>query len=252
MNEKGTYLSLDEIFDTRIGLLGLINPDKAAEVLLDNSYYDRKSEMEIVEKFGLSRLQWDSRYKKRDNRVLANSYISRCLHFVHLYQSETKAIQQLDYSSPIFHVTVNTFPYQLEGDFLDALKEEIMEKIPLTNKLTFVHQDMKEVDMHQLDKDYKLVIMYDYGNWMKHHVHLLSGPGVPLMELVVPKLLHEDFYSKLDDPVMLKLVQEGQLDPFELVEGASSLFWRISYQEVDMFNIALPRSTNDSQIQTRR
>ena len=243
-NEKGLFLSLDEIFDTRMGLIGLINPEVASQLLLTNQYYDRKGDIEFIEKLGLTRLQWDQRYAQRDNMVLANSFMTRCIHFIQFYQSEMKAQYKLERHSAIFNVTINTYPYQLEPEFLEVLKEELFEKIPLSLKIEFVHWDMRKKDMHALNHEFRLVIMYDYGNWMKIHKEKLLGIGVPLLEIIVPRLLHEDFFKHLDDDIMARLIKEDEVDPFEIIEGASSLFWQITYHGLEIFNIALPRSTN--------
>ena len=219
---KKILVSLDELLDTRLGLVSIHNPQLAQEwVRPDNDvYFKRMHDKVIWEALGWTEERWYQVWDKRDVSVLKNSVVTHIPNVINeiirLYRSSGE--HGLDDLEVV--LDVNLFPYVLDDGEIAMLDEILKEQMPIIERINFIRRNLKSMD-HVFMKQYNYIILYPFNRWMYIHGKDLQNKLLPTIHIFAPRLLHiiptdEELNS---DPELKRL---WQLDPFKLTESLAA------------------------------
>lgn len=239
---KKYFCGLDELFDTRLGLISVINQDVAQTIFEDKeqSYFYRPHDDYLWRSLGYTEEQWYQAWDNRDVNVLRNSLRTHVITIIsdsilQYYNDKEEAL-----SSKYTTLTINTYPYKLSDQELDELKEVIIEHIPVLGEINYICYSLKDLKPSIL-KEYDECYLYEYHRWMDIHGNELRDMLITGISLRVPRL----FYKMMTEQDYQEIVKtkEGkkilELDIFKLFEAAVSIKIQITYIAASDFSVAL-------------
>ena len=156
-------LSLDDLLDTRAGVLCDLNPKLVAELLLDPSYTDR-----IIDVFkGFNKDDFDKRYKERDKKVLSLSTSTKVgvIIFDFVQRVVNRNLESPFNMDPVVHI--NMYPYNLSDKEQSYIKAAVLTKLPLKPQIEFVNLSLEQITPQLLKENYKTAIMYHFWDWIE-------------------------------------------------------------------------------------
>ena len=164
---RGMYIDLDALFDTRIGLLNLLDKKLSIDLVDSDDYkYRFYDEFEYI-----SNNVFINFYRERDVSILKNSYITRAIEllFVELDVILTEKID-LGEDTPVT-LDVNSYPYVLTDNEKELFKEAI-QVYGLTPNLTIniLYEPITELTLAKAGGKYSIMIMYDATTWLDYQL----------------------------------------------------------------------------------
>ena len=180
-------LSLDDLLDTRTGVLCDLNPKLAAELLLDPAYAER-----IIDVFkGFNRDDFDKRYKERDKKVLSLSTSTKVgvIIFDFVQRVVNRNLESPFNMDPVVHI--NMYPYNLSDKEQSYIKAAVLTKLPLKPQIEFVNLSLEQITPQLLKENYKTAIMYHFWDWIEvqsKHENIKKCP-LPDFTIFAPMLL---------------------------------------------------------------
>ena len=156
-------LSLDDLLDTRAGVLCDLNPKLVAELLLDPAYAER-----IIDVFkGFNKDDFDKRYKERDKKVLSLSTSTKVgvIIFDFVQRVVNRNLESPFNMDPVVHI--NMYPYNLSDKEQSYIKAAVLTKLPLKPQIEFVNLSLEQITPQLLKENYKTAIMYHFWDWIE-------------------------------------------------------------------------------------
>lgn len=156
-------LSLDDLLDTRAGVLCDLNPKLVAELLLDPAYAER-----IIDVFkGFNRDDFDKRYKERDKKVLSLSTSTKVgvIIFDFVQRVVNRNLESPFSMDPVVHI--NMYPYNLSDKEQSYIKAAVLTKLPLKPQIEFINLSLEQITPQLLKENYKTAIMYHFWDWIE-------------------------------------------------------------------------------------
>lgn len=236
---KRIYVALDDLLDTRLGLISLLNKDLALSYLdPDNPrYFKRMHDSVIWEDLGITESDWYTMREKRTTELLKASVITHIpsviMKTIKLYHlSGDKQIGEWD-----VRLDVNTHPYDLNEEELNEIKDILLEKIPLVTEIGFVKANLKGLTPNHLKTNFDYIFMYDFNIWSMLHASELRKTFMTDMHFFVPRL----FTQLPTDEDFKGLDKVLEMDPFKLIEGALSYKMGITFIAASDFGPVLTK-----------
>lgn len=217
---KRIYVALDDLLDTRLGLIGLLKPDVVDEYLTEGNerYFKRLHDSVLWDDVGLTELQWYQLREKRTVELLKASVIThipsvimKIIKYYHL--TGDKQLGDWDIT-----LNVNIYPYKLSTDELSEIREILEESIPLVSRINFFEASLKGLTPKYIKQNFDYIVLYDFNLWSNIHAEELKKTLLTNTHFFVPRLFTtiptDDVFSGIDAVL--------DMDPFKLIEGAIS------------------------------
>lgn len=239
---KKYFCGLDELFDTRLGLISLIKPEVAQKIFeaQGEDYLYRMHDEYFWKCLNITEEEWYRYWGQRNVNVLRNSLrthiISVIADSIMMYYNDREEAL----SSKKVTLTLNLYPYQLSEDELDTLKEVILEHIPVLKDVEYVNYTLHQLTANVL-KEYDECYLYEYHRWMDIHGKVLRDMMLTGITLRVPRLFYqvptdEEYQEVMNTPEGKKIIE---LDIFKLTEAAMSMKIQVTHIAASDFSVAL-------------
>ena len=209
------YLTLDSLFDTRMGVLDKLFRDSKEK------YYDGVYNNRITDNFKYVNTKlFDKLYNLRDNDIIRN-YVrpTPCIDFVNdLIITNLEYLsgrpEELDVS-----VTVNLYPYTFDKDIIMSFARVIKSQLLQEVKLNIVTDP--ELTVEKIRDNFDFLVMYDGLKWLNkeiekgnlsedNHLRGVAMYTPAIMTNKVPQEVEEDVFNTL----MVQLAPVIELELF--------------------------------------
>jgi len=154
---KSIYITLDSIIDTRYKILSGLN----REIVKDHkSYFNRKSmSMPSISDRVFSRL-----YAKRDLATLSSPMFTPIVDIVRTYIGEKRKLMNMNGVNKDVIVTLNVYPYNIEGEDAVVLKRYIMGMLGSLCEVDVVN--LPHISISFASIHYDTMILFDGLDWL--------------------------------------------------------------------------------------
>lgn len=196
---KKYYLSLDVLYDTRLGVLSTLDLDHTKKIINDPQYYARRTDYFKSTSRKFKAKDYDLAWSMRDLTTLKNSTITKIVEYIlddALEQVKEPSTRFIDVARELI---VDIHPYQLTHEqqtiFIDALKElfPIFTKVEL---VTLGYQRMTPEHIKQ--QNFTFCYMYDFQAWLNYNYVRLENCRIPQHYLIFPELLNREIPESAD------------------------------------------------------
>lgn len=228
------YVELDAYLDTRLATLAMISPSSALECKGDPRYFER-----VVDDFepycGVTREAYRNAYSKRDEEFLKISTITEVPFILNdlVIKLEKEAIDTPFLSRVI--VEVNCYPYKLDEETRDSVALAVMARAGIETEVRCVYIPLEQLTPGFVKGRYSGMILYNFHDWMKHHLADFHKVKMPRVSVLAPALWHDVV------PSQESFTSEGispHITGFQLSEVAS----------VELFSLSLLPPANFSMV----
>lgn len=162
--KHGFLVSLDELFDTRLAVLEMMDFEKADELQVSGYFTRERDEFPGVDLY-----EFRKRYAQRNIAVLANSTMTNLM--INLRDIIGSYIVENTYENKEAEVdlVLNTYPYELTkeelNDMVTCIKLHLGNIVPVR----VIHQPLKNISSDWLDDNVISFYCYDWNEWLTHH-----------------------------------------------------------------------------------
>lgn len=217
---EAILVGLDELLDTRLGTIGLLDETVARKLAASDAYFER----EVDEFDGINAVEYKIAYADRNARNLRNSVMTKLM--FHLRQVVTQLKQQA-ISQPehdAVRVDVNIHPYSLSDEEKDEFRRVMKYHLNGGVDIKVFEQDLLSVDFINVSPEkltpshckatYGAMYMYNPWTWLNLHTEALQTVRLPEVIVYAPRLYHDgkpdaqalnqfkmDFDGKAPDPL---------------------------------------------------
>ena len=209
--DKGVYIDLDTIFDTRLTVLKAISPE-VYNLMLKTDYYD----LRLFDEFDfINNKVFNTFYKQRDNEILKRSFITKAVELLAL-ELDILVSKKVEagVTSPTF-IDLNIYPYTLT----EVDKKRLINAIGIyclfdEVKVNFVNISPFDLSMSYISGRYGVMIMYHGSKWLDYQMSIkkLSCSDI---KLYVPALLDKPvIFKKKEDLENVFNSRDTILNPF--------------------------------------
>lgn len=224
MGLKRIYVSLDELLDTRLGLIQTIKPELVERYLGDDiaRYTLRMHDSVIWNDLGLDEVGWYSLWEQRGYfDVLPNSVVTRIPALINSILKEYQASNEHAIGDWDIRLDINLHPYPFTDEEQTMLETILSELMPGVTQMNFIRKGVKQLTPKDIKARYDYIIMYSFQYWSMIHAEELKNLLMPQCHFFVPRLFvqipPDELFEK--DKVLKHVVE---LDPFKLMESAIS------------------------------
>ncbi len=233
---KRIYVSMDSLFDLRMGTMNIINSEFALEVTTRKPYYTRQQDIFKGLTDTLSNESYMAVLKKYPDVVLRNSLKTKIDLFLNTIVS--MFIKQ-SVTAPVNHeyvVDVNLYPFTLD----EAEKAELIRLLDIslgsTMNINLINVSMDDLTVDFVCDKYRYMIMYEYHTWLNIHTDALKSKSLINTMIYVPKL----YFDRLPTAEELKEIKDMNKDPFEVSRQALSPLVSVDYLPVSLYCACTP------------
>lgn len=213
----GFYFSLDEILDTRLAVLDIINPDATLE-LLQNGYFERESDnWELLTNGKIKNDEFKAIYSKRNKDVLKRSKLSGFGFYLKDFIIDVEKMFGTDPTINLPKIYLNIFPYtDLTEEEIDAVKfaTEIACCCTLTEVEICCYKP-EDITPLKIKNDFDFSFMYHFEDWKNIHVEMIGTQIMMGSYITAPKLYIEEIPkeedNEIDDGVKMSAWQAAEL-----------------------------------------
>ena len=219
---KRILVSLDELLDTRLGMISIHRPELAQEwVRPDNDvYFKRMNDNLLWVSLGWTEDDWYRRWDKREVELLHHSVVTHIPdvinEIIRLYRNSGEhGLDDIGIT-----LDINTYPYLLHENELSELTKVIQSLIPSAETINYLKYSIKSLDI-PIIKQYNFILMYQFNRWVYTHGKSLEKKLLPSVHFFIPRLMHivPDMEEINKDTYMKQL---WKLDPFKLTESLAA------------------------------
>lgn len=191
---RNVYLDLDTLFDTRLGVLSLINPEAAKRILTSNQYWDREhTNWKVLTEGVVTNEEFEAAWLTRDINALQSSIVTGIIPVLLNILNEYTQLKKEGLNQEDVGLIINIYPYELEPEELDELvriiKYEVFyEFLPVT----FTSISLEELTPEYMDKTFSAMILFEFHRWIKIHAAAISTANCKGLSIIVPKIFEHD------------------------------------------------------------
>ena len=230
---KRILISLDDIMDMRLGLIKTLNEEVFEKILSKDvmQYITRVNDDYCAEALGWPKEMWYEAYRNRNIDVMKNSVVNHVPNIVTNIILEYLGSNEEAIGSIVFELEVNTFPYQLNEEEKEVLRDVLTEMFPIIEQISLVEVDLNNLAPTMIKGKYFIVGIYDFYNWTTTHAEELKKIIMPLVTIIAPRFVKDEFgylNKKLND---LDSNEKTilQMDPFKLIETTLAHKFRLMF-----------------------
>lgn len=203
MNAITCFTDVDALFDTRRGIIHKVaiesgntnfDWDRNFAQIYKRRNFDYFNQPEL----GVTQEKYLERYAKRSIDDFADAERAYVLPSK-LIRNMFKIIRELEFgvgqmiAVASFNLTVNLYPYEIDGDLLDELDGVIRGAVPFNISLSFVNTPHSELTPSVLNA-YQYVFLYDFlvGETYKAYWELYGQARPSTVRFIIPDVLKSD------------------------------------------------------------
>lgn len=194
--QRHFLVDIDMFYDLRIALLGRLSEQRALEVLHNNSYHKRVSDIDLIGGLGIKREEWFGRYSGEFKSLLMESHPT---HFLENIIPLTNRF--IDENAPgensIKRLTVNIPFWAQLNDEESALFVEILEErfVGYFEDIRIISKPHEKLIYEQVVEEFTDYFCYNYQDWIKRYHDEEHPKYKPSFRLWAPQLVR----GKLDN-----------------------------------------------------
>ena len=179
-------LELDALLDTRLSILGSMDPKRTAVIMQDTSYTTR-----VIDRFqGFDNKAFKEAYDSRTTKALAGAMRTDVFKILHDFITRVMNRNIVSPTPVDTEIVLNTYPYKLTEKEQTIMTLGLIKSLPLCPKVTFVDMPIKKLTPQYL-RGFGCVIMYNFNEWLTEFLvedHLSACP-IPDTTFFVPAIL---------------------------------------------------------------
>lgn len=229
---------IDTLLDVRLGAVSLLDSAHAKAILFSD-YQTRTNDTILYESKAYSKETYLGLLAKGDVSVLQHAFPTKMSNY--LYEIIHAALVEAVIGTSVncHEIVVNTHPYTLTSDEIEALKEIIELKVPNVDSVSVC-----SIPSHFISPTYLRnnqithFINYDFASWLTMFVEVLMADPIPAITMICPKLLTKQV-DELDDPETAKELLKT-FSPYSAFELQFVLYIALRFIEVSYFSIFKP------------
>jgi len=227
-------LSLDELLDTRLGVLNTMDVNYPKKMLA-NDWQTRIGDSTILEYCDVSNDEYNEAYGKRTVEELKNSVITNIPSYVaNQLASDIVNFPEMEELGATPEIFLNVWPYKLNKEETDTFVLILRRIFTFAEKVTVIQVSPKYITPRWLkDKEIYYFFNYDGIKWMNIHSEALLEFPITRMKFYMPAT--EQINS---EPMTQEMHNEYKdVDRFNLVAVAWAMYITIQYIPVKVFSI---------------
>ncbi|WDS62240.1 hypothetical protein [Pseudomonas phage D6] len=192
-------IGIDELLDTRLGVIANISQE-AAKLLVNNpGYWERdfddwpKLTNGLVTKEAFEKA-WAERGGDNSAATINASFETGLAPFLYqmLAEADINMMDGMTRSSDEIGLAINTAPYVMSPSERATMIEIIQLKYGRELNVKLVDYTIEELTVERLADEFGAMIIYDFANWFKIHHVAIVGVLMPDFNIVHPKLFDMD------------------------------------------------------------
>lgn len=231
------YVELDALLDTRLATISKIDQDAAVALLKSPEYYSR-----LIDDFepwtGITKETFRAEYAKRNVDTLARSRITNV---PFLLKELIEKMEEMSSETPFVEdlsVVINTFPYDLTEEEQNVLISAVMARSGIETPVVVDYIPPAQLTPYYVKVNFSGMIIYNFHDWMKHHLEAFHTVQSPTMTVITPALFRDEI-PKPEEYLSEGINPNG--NPFQLAEVAMASMFSLSLVKVEVFSIFLPK-----------
>lgn len=213
-------ISLDEVFDTRLGALHQLNVTYPKTMLLNN-WHDRSSDREILLRLNVTADQWGEAYGRRNVDTLKNSIVNNLMNGKLIeYMNDAVSFPETEELQGPGTLFINTYPYFLSKEETDSLRAMINFHCQAFKKVEMISLPTKEITPRWIaGREIYYYFNYEGFKWLNQHGEALMSYPITRLKLIMPAM--EQINA---EPVTSELAEEFKdVNRFDMV----GLTWQL-------------------------
>lgn len=222
---QNALIDIAMLIDTRYGTLLQIDPEAAVEIVKDEWYLTRDTDdFEKVSGGKLTNAAYKELYAKHDVKSLVYGVMTDFV--VNLRTDIKQGIGDIEriHSDVVFSLEVNTFPFDLLPQETEVIKVAIERLLPVSAEVKMVYIDWRDLTPPILTSRYEMMAIYNYEDWLSHHVDGLSQHPITDFCLITPRIAVSGVVPKpskdVGDPFMaLPMVMSRYIQIIQVPSG---------------------------------
>ena len=227
-------ITLDSLFDTRLGVLKTYNPNLVVPVL-KNGYLKRITNKLSLFDSNIADNTLNELWINRNLTVLKNSELTMIIYYLMDDTLNTIGVKNEFPDSVKLNITVNTYPYVISSELWLKLSNSL-KKILNVDTLNRSHLSFEQLSISYLSSNFKNFIVHDINEWSSFHQKQLMTPVVnnslDRLTITAPILLGNDIdITELDETMITNIQRAEKL--------AFSSFFLTDFRPLRTFSIAL-------------
>lgn len=217
---KKMLISLDELLDTRLAMVGIFNPEIVEKWITTTSddYFRRPSDDILWKSIGKTKEEWKRLWNMRNTGLLKQSIMTHIpniiTNVVLMYRdSQEHALGDLDVT-----LDVNVYPYELSENEKTVLLELLNEKMPIMKEIKLTWLSDNALTASYIKSNYDYVVMYNFNDWLNRNGKDLKPMLLTKIHFFVPRI-----FMTLPDESFIKELEKEKLldmDVFKMTEAA--------------------------------
>lgn len=229
-------LELDALLDTRLSILGSLDPKRTAQIMQDTSYTTR-----VIDRFpGFDNEAYQKAYDTRTSKSLGGAMRTDVIKILHDFITRVMNRNIVSPTPVDTEIVLNVHPYQLSEKEQAFITLGLIRSMPLCPRVTIVNMPVEQLTPQYL-RGFGCVVIYNFNAWLTHFLSedYLSACPIPDTTLFVPAILGR--------------IDEGDAPPENLSQAFNEIskeFHRVMsivFTPVELFSsIAARRSTPDA------
>ena len=236
MTRNVVYVELDAILDTRLAAISRISSKAAADLVTDDRYYTRLTD-DFTQLCGITREQFREEYTKRDASLIYDSLMTELPHLLRELVSKLEVEASETPFMENFEVHLNVWPYVLEAETEHALEVAMLFYSGRETPVRIVRMHPKDVTPTYIKSTVSGMILYNFRDWLQHHLDAFAIVQCPRVTILAPALFHED--PPKPDEFDTEGLRKG-LDPFQLAELNFIEWFALQLLEPGLFSLYRP------------
>jgi len=192
-------LGIDELLDTRLGVIANISQEAAAKLVSNPGYWERDfDDWEKLTDGMITKAAFDEAWANRGGEnsaaTINASFETGLAPFLYqmLAEADINMMDGMTRQADEIGLAVNTAPYTMSPSERATLIEIIQLKYGSELNVKLVEYTIEELTIERLADEFGAMIIYDFANWFKLHHVAIVGTLMPDFNIVHPKLFDRD------------------------------------------------------------
>lgn len=231
-------ITLDSLFDTRLGVLKSYNPNLVIPVL-QNSYLKRISNRLSLLEPTIDDNKIKEIWENRDISILKKSELTMIIYYLMDDTVNTIGIKDEFPDAVKLDITINTYPYKLSNELWIKLRDTLKKQLNVET-LNSIYMSLDKLTLPYLNSNFKNFIVHDINEWSQYHQKSLMTPiknnSMDRLTITAPIILGDNVdLSEINDNFLLNIQRAEKL--------AFSSFFFTDLRPLQDFSIALNDNT---------
>lgn len=232
-------IELDALLDTRLSTIALLNPSAAKGLVNDDRYYNRVSDEFHLLNPSIDIEAYRDAYAKRDVTALMGARpTALVLLIAHQIRDLELRLFKGEPDITALAVDINTYPYQLQSDEIEALLKAIREVCSINVCIEHVYIPPNKLTTTYIkNNSWAAIYLYNFTDWDNEYLAKLTDPpeSVASVTMFIPEMVSE--MSKIDSDLTLIPATGKRIKPHHALAILLSETIGIEPLDAKMFSI---------------